>query len=355
MSGSSLDGLDIAFASFQEKAGKWSYEILKASCIHYDARWTAKLKNAIDLSAKDYQLLHTEFGNFMGEKVNEFIEEGQLHHKVNLISSHGHTTFHFPGKKMTHQLGEGAALAAATRLPVVSDLRSMDIAFGGQGAPIVPLGEKLLFPDHHFFLNLGGIANISIHAEDRIIAFDICPANRILNLLAAEKNVDYDEGGKLASAGKTNDELLVKLNSLDYYFMPYPKSLSNSFGTDIVFPIIKSFNLSIADSLCTYVEHLCIQIKKSLQPFYSNSRVQQLMITGGGALNTFLLKRLTKSLEEINFEPYVPDENLVNYKEALIMALLGILRWREQYTVLASVTGAVQNSIGGALWLGTEA
>jgi anhydro-N-acetylmuramic acid kinase len=355
MSGSSLDGLDVAFVEFQEKSGKWYYEISHVGCIEYEIEWIAKLKNATDLSAKDYQLLHTEYGKYLGEKVNEFIESNQLQHTVNLISSHGHTTFHFPEKRMTHQLGEGAAIAAETRLPVVSDLRALDIAFGGQGAPIVPMGEKLLFPDDHFFLNIGGIANISVNKENEMIAFDVCAANRVLNMLATEKNQDYDEGGKLASSGRINNELLEKLNSLDYYFVSHPKSLANSFGTGIVYPLIKEFNLNTEDSLCTYIEHICIQIKNSLQPFFSNAEIQKLMITGGGAFNTFLIQRLSKKLEEINFEIYIPDDKVVKYKEALIMALLGILRWREQYTVLASVTGASQNSIGGALWLGTEA
>jgi len=355
MSGSSLDGLDIAFVEFQEKAGKWNYEIIKAACKEYDIEWQAKLRDAIELSARDYQLLHTEYGKYLGEKVNEFIEDHQLHHQVNLIASHGHTTFHLPEKRMTHQLGEGAAIAAETRLPVVTDLRAMDIAFGGQGAPIVPLGEKLLFPDHHFFLNIGGIANISVNQENETIAFDVCAANRVLNMLAAEANLDYDDGGKLASAGKVHHELLEKLNSLNFYSLPHPKSLANSFGTDIVYPLVKEYNLETQDSLRTYVEHISIQIKNSLDPYFSKSEVQQLMITGGGAFNTFLMERLSTHLAAINFEIHIPGHEVVKYKEALIMALLGILRWREQYTVLASVTGATQNSIGGALWLGTEA
>lgn len=355
MSGSSLDGLDIAFVEFSEKAGNWSFEILNATCVPYDINWTEKLKSAINVSAMDYQLLHTAYGKYLGEKVNDFIETNGLHHKVNLIGSHGHTTFHSPEKHMTHQLGEGAAIAAETKLPVVSDLRALDIAFGGQGAPIVPIGEKLLFPDYHFFLNMGGIANVSANTENEIIAFDICAANRVLNMLSAEKGQDYDDGGKMAASGKINNELLEKLNSLDYYFIPHPKSLANSFGTDIIYPLIKEFKLSIEDALCTYVEHICIQVKQSLSTFFSNAAIQKLMITGGGAFNNFLIERLSINLREINFEVFIPAEEIVQYKEALIMALIGILRWREQYNVLASVTGASQNSIGGALWLGTEA
>ncbi len=366
MSGSSLDGLDIAFVEFSETAGKWNYKINCAACIEYDDKWIESLKKAIHLSALDYQLLHTDYGRFLGEKVNDFIEQFGLHHKVNLIASHGHTTFHFPGKMMTHQLGDGAAIAAATQLPVVSDLRSMDVAFGGQGAPIVPMGEKLLFPDHHYFLNIGGIANISINSKatnnsnfysdnNEIIAYDICAANRVLNMFASEKNLDYDEDGNLAASGKINEDLLQKLNELEYFSLPFPKSLANSFGTDIIYPLIKEFNLSTEDCLASYAEHIAFQIKNSLQPYFSNSQVQQLMITGGGAFNKFLISRIERLLQEINFEVVIPEDEVVIYKEALIMALLGTLRWREQNTVLFSVTGALRNSIGGALWLGTEA
>jgi anhydro-N-acetylmuramic acid kinase len=353
MSGSSLDGLDIVFAEFNETAGKWNFKIKCAACIEYDEVWAKKLRDAVSLSAGDYQLLNVAYGRYLGEMVNEFIEEFNLHHQVNLIASHGHTTFHLPEKRMTHQLGDGATIAAETMLPVVSDLRMMDVAFGGQGAPIVPMGEKLLFPDHHFFLNIGGIANLSLHEKGRITAFDICAANRVLNVFANEKNKPYDEGGAMASSGKVVPELLEQLNHLDFYSVPPPKSLANTVGTDTIYPLIKSFNLPIEDALCTYVEHIAIQIKSSF-PTHPTT-MQQLMITGGGAFNQFLVSRISKYLKEINFEIYIPDDEVVIYKEALIMGLLGVLRWREQYTTISSVTGASRNSIGGALWLGTEA
>lgn len=353
MSGSSLDGLDIVFAEFSETAGEWDFTIKCAACIEYDEVWLNKLRDAVHLSASDYQLLNVAYGRYLGEMVNEFIEEFNLHHQVNLIASHGHTTFHLPGKRMTHQLGDGATIAAETMLPVVSDLRIMDVAFGGQGAPIVPMGEKLLFSDRHYFLNIGGIANLSLHKDGEVIAFDICVANRVLNMLAHEKNKPYDEGGTMASSGKIIDELLQQLNELDYYSVPPPKSLANNFGTDIVYPLIKSFNLPAEDALCTYVEHIAMQIKNSFPTHPAT--IQQLMITGGGAFNQFLISRISKYLKEVNFEIYIPDEEVVVYKEALIMGLLGVLRWREQYTTISSVTGASRNSIGGALWLGTEA
>ncbi len=354
MSGSSLDGIDIVFTELQEQGGNWQYEIKNTTCIPYDNNWHRKLLQANNLSTKDYLLLHVEFGEFIGQKINEFIDEKNLQHKVNLIASHGHTTFHLPEKKMTHQLGDGASIAAETQLPVVSDLRSIDVAFGGQGAPIVPLGEKLLFNQYEYFLNIGGIANISIHTLHKVIAFDVCAANRVLNMLAEEMNLAYDDEGRVSSQGRVNEDLLETLNTLEYYKLSYPKSLANSFGTDIVYPLLKSFNTNIEDNLRTYTEHICIQIKNSLQPFKQN-KIQHLFVSGGGAFNTFLIERLQQNLEKINFEIVIPADDVVKYKEALIMALLGALRWREQYTVLSTVTGAKRNSIGGALWLGTEA
>lgn len=355
MSGSSLDGLDIAFVQLQENGGKWTYEILHADCYEYNATWVSKLKNAVTLNALEYQLLHTEYGHYLGKQVNLFIEKNNLHHQVNLISSHGHTTFHVPEKLMTAQLGDGAAIAAETQLPVVTELRAMDTAFGGQGAPIVPVGEKLLLGDYTYFLNLGGIANISANVDGKFIAFDVCAANRVLNMLAEEKGFAFDEDGKIAAAGKVDNVLLQKLNDLEYYKRPYPKSLANHFGIETVFPIIKQSSLSIEDAMRTYAEHIVMQIKDAVLNCQLSIINCQLLVTGGGAFNTFLIDRLTEVLQEIKIELIIPEENLIKYKEALIMALMGTLRWREEYNVLASVTGAKRNSIGGALWLGTEA
>jgi anhydro-N-acetylmuramic acid kinase len=192
-------------------------------------------------------------------------------------------------------------------------------------------------------------------AKPEIIAFDICAANRVLNMLSSEKGFQYDADGNLAAQGKVNPDLLNRLNRLEYYTLAYPKALANSFGTDIVFPVIKEFQLSVEDALATYVEHISMQVKNSLMPFFDNGKMQSLMITGGGAFNKFLIKKMAEYLSEINFEISIPEDEVVNYKEALIMALLGTLRWREQYTVLSSVTGASRNSIGGALWLGGDA
>lgn len=353
MSGSSLDGLDIAFTELTETGGKWSYEIIAASCLEYDKEWREKLLTATDLSARNYQLLHTEYGHYIGNKINVFIEKNNLQHQVNLIASHGHTTFHLPNLKMTAQLGDGAAIAAVTKLPVVSDLRTMDVAFGGQGAPIVPIGEKLLFQDYQYFLNIGGIANLSINQAGNFIAFDVCAANRILNMLAAEKGLVYDEGGAIASSGNVDKNLLQQLNSLDYYKQRGPKSLSNEFSTRGIYPIIKNAGIAVEDAVRTYVEHVTLQIKEAIINNEITMINKKMLITGGGAFNTFLIERLKILLNEEEINIVVPHDRLVQYKEALIMALMGVLRWREEVNVLSTVTGAEQNSIGGALWLGT--
>ena len=355
MSGSSMDGLDIAFAEFTETGGKWSFEIIAASCVEYEMEWLRQLNAAANMSAKDYLFLNTAYGHYIGNKINNFIELNDLQHRVNLIASHGHTVFHFPNKKMTAQLGDGAAIAAAVKLPVVNDLRSIDIAFGGQGAPIVPIGDKLLFGTYTYLLNLGGIANMSVNKEGNYIAFDICAANKILNFLALKLGLPYDAEGALAAKGKINDVLLQQLNALDYYKISGPKALDNSYGINMVLPIIEKANLITEDALATYTEHIIQQIKAAILNNNSSAINPQLLVTGGGAFNTFLVQKLKEGLLPLQILVVVPDSTVVKFKEALIMALIGILRWREETNVLATVTGASQNSIGGALWLGTEA
>jgi anhydro-N-acetylmuramic acid kinase len=358
MSGSSLDGLDIAFVEFVESSGKWTYEIKAADCYPFGAQWQQRLRDAIKLPALEYMRLHTAFGHYIGEQINAFIDVHQLHHQVQLIASHGHTTFHEPGHKMTGQLGDGAAIAAVTGLNVVTDLRAMDIALGGQGAPIVPMGEKLLLPDYPLLLNLGGIGNVSANTAQGYIAFDICPVNRVLNLLAQQKGAAYDDGGQMARSGFVRDEVLSMLNQQPYYTQPFPKSLANDFGTDVIYPLLQKANLSTADALRTMVAHIVIQTTRSigkLLPKMPGGHTHRLLVTGGGAHNTFLIEQLSDNLRLMQVDVVVPPAALINYKEALVMALLGVLRWREENTVLHTVTGATRSSIGGAVWMGQEA
>lgn len=356
MSGSSLDGLDMALVEFHEASGKWSYTVKAAACYPYEQEWIGRLQQATLLNAKDYLLLHTAFGHYMGEQVNRFVEENGLHYQVQLISSHGHTSFHLPAQKTTAQLGDGAAIAAITGINVVSDLRAMDVALGGQGAPIVPIGEKLLWPEYDILLNLGGIANLSFNQPGKYIAFDVCAANRVLNLLAAEIDKPYDEDGNTAASGKLEESLLKELNALGYYSQPYPKSLANDFGTDTVYGILKKTPLPVQDKLRTYTEHIAYQLKEAiLQTRSSLAASSSLLATGGGAHNTFLVERIRQHLEDLNISLVIPEKELIDYKEAIVMALIGVLRWRENNNVLSSVTGASKDSIGGAVWIGQDA
>jgi anhydro-N-acetylmuramic acid kinase len=357
MSGSSLDGLDIAFVELEELGGKWSYEIVGADCIPYTEDWQKRLLAAESYSAASFMALHSEYGKLIASIVNEFIAQNELGYKVALIASHGHTVFHVPGSHSV-QIGDGAAIAALTALPVVSDLRAVDVALGGQGAPIVPVGEQLLFPQYRFFLNIGGIANLSYNGGDHYDAFDVCAANRVLNMLVQPMGLEFDRDGELAARGSIHEGLLSDLNALDYYQQPYPKSLANEFGTKVVYPMILASGLSAEDALATYVEHIAIQISASIATIMERNGLtisgDTLLITGGGALNTYLVSRIRQYLAPIGIEPEVPDEVTVMYKEALVMALLGVLRWREEVTVFASVTGASRSSIGGALWMGAQ-
>lgn len=353
MSGSSLDGLDIAFVELDDSGGKWAYTINQADCIAYDEGWIQKLQGARQLNAFDYLALHAEYGRYIGTAINNFIEAHNLYHQVQLIASHGHTVFHAPHLNMTAQLGDGATIAAVTGINVVSDLRAIDVALGGQGAPIVPMGEKLLWNDTNYFLNLGGIANVSFKKEDSFIAYDACPANRVLNMLAQLAGKPFDEDGTMAGAGEPDIDLLVKLNRQEYYRQMPPKALANEFGTDVLFPMIQEAGLPPADAIRTYTEHIAEQITGA---FYDmDAKDGKLLVTGGGAFNSFLVGRLQTMLAALNIEVTVPEKNVVQYKEALVMALLGLLRWREENTVMSSVTGAVRDSIGGAVWMGLEA
>ena len=387
MSGSSLDGLDLAYVHLQEKAvtGKgpksWEYTLVHTACYPYSEFWRQRLAGAPGLSALEYQLLHAEYGQYLGEQVLRFIEEFGLHFQVQLIASHGHTAFHLPARRMTAQLGDGAALAAVTRINVVSDLRSMDVALGGQGAPIVPIGERWLLPGYEFFLNLGGIANVSGHGVGAaasgesgagaaaggesgagagagsggggFVAFDVCPANRVLNSLAALEGRAFDEDGLLAASGRVDPGLLEQLNALPYYNMTWPKSLANEFGTETVLPLVQAAGLSTTDALRTYVEHIAQQVGRAVGALLPGAGAR-LLATGGGAHNSFLITRLREALSPIGVEIVVPDPSLTDYKEALVMALIGVLRWREENNVLSSVTGASRDSIGGAVWIGQE-
>ena len=340
MSGTSLDGLDIAAVNFWMLNDKWSFEIVETETISYSKKRIEILQNAPSLSGEKLTQLHTEYGNFIGTKTNEFIIRTGF--MPDLIASHGHTVFHQPAKSFTLQIGNGAEIAAVTKIKTVSDFRTTDIALGGQGAPLVPIGDKLLFSDYDYCLNLGGFANVSYDENKQRIAYDICPVNIILNYFATKKGLPYDRNGDLGKLGKINADLLEKLNCLDYYKQHPPKSLGREWIEQELFPVLNFSDISDQDKLRTIYEHIAIQISKI------TSDKSKLLISGGGAFNSYLIERINR---HSSISVIVPDNVIINFKEALIFAFLGVLRLQNKINCLSSVTGAQRDSCCGAVFL----
>jgi anhydro-N-acetylmuramic acid kinase len=346
MSGSSLDGLDIACVEFNRIDGKWAFEIIAADCIPYSDIWVEELRQAHTLNGKALWHLHTRFGKFCGQAITDFITNKKLEH-ITLVASHGHTVFHYPDLGFTTQIGDGGAMAAYTKLPVICDFRSTDIAKGGQGAPLVPIGDRLLFGQYRFLLNIGGIANITLQDPARPLAFDICPANQVLNHYAGQIGLNFDRDGALAATGTVHTDLLNALNGLDFYTLPSPKSLGNDYSRQVIIPLIDSFGLSAADASCTYCHHIAHQVAQAIQS-YPTRPGDQLLITGGGAHHDFLIQHIKAS---VTVPVVIPQADVVSYKEAVIFALMGILRWTGQINTLHTITGANDDSISGAIYL----
>ena len=351
MSGSSLDGLDIAHVQLEDVRGAWSFQLLHTDCIPYSNEWLTKLQHAADYNVSDFLKLHTAYGAYVGKCVNDFIARHSIDHQVHFISSHGHTVFHDPEHHTTFQLGDGATIAAITGLPVINDLRAIDVALGGQGAPIVPIGDKLLFGRYDYLLNIGGIANITVWQNNAPVAFDICPANQVLNGLAEREGLTMDVNGNMAAGGNVLHDVFDELNHGEYYDLMPPKSLSNEAAKALVFPHLLESSHSTADLMHTAVLHIAQQVARAAQHYPHGKETATMLVTGGGAFNSFLVTQLEKQLAPLNISVHVPDAEIVMYKEALVMALIGALRWREEVNVLSSVTGASRDSIGGALWM----
>jgi len=348
MSGTSLDGLDIAVCQFQFNNGVWNYKTIAADTIEYSESFKQELNLAMKMSGEDLIALDRRFGSFQGNAVSDFLHKNNL--TVDLISAHGHTIFHNPAKGYTLQIGSGASLYAAATIPVVTDLRSVDIAFGGQGAPLVPLGDELLFSGYDGCLNLGGIANISFVTQQKNSAYDICAVNIVLNKLVSALGKSYDDGGTLAKSGTLLPDLLERLESLPYYRLPYPKSLGREWVDEIVFPILEEYKShSIKDLLHTYAVHCAKQIAASIAEVPAKQQQRTILITGGGAFNTFLIDTLRLQLHS-DIVLTVPDAETVQYKEAIIFGFLGLLRILNRPNAKSTVTGASRDSIGGAIY-----
>lgn len=343
MSGTSLDGIDIALCDFFQKEGKWNYSLVDAKTFTYDEKILLKLKKAISFSGLELMLLHNELGDLIGNKINEFLQTIHLDKtQIHFVSSHGHTIFHQPQNKLTTQIGNGANISAITKLPVVCDFRTVDVALSGNGAPLVPIGDKLLFSNFDACINLGGIANISFEKNNQSIAFDICPVNIVLNHYANTLGFKYDSNGNLAQRGKLNIELLNKLNNLDYYMLKHPKSLGIEWINKHIFPLIDSYNISIEDKLNIFCEHIAIQINK-----VTINSIKKILITGGGTYNSYLISSIKNHLKS---EIIIPDNKTIEFKEALIFAFLGVLRVEKETNCISSVTGSIHDNIGGCIY-----
>lgn len=337
MSGTSMDGVDLVHVEFSITRKKVTYKILKGKTIPYPEKLLEKLKKSRELTGLELTLLDSELGKYYGLLLQKFIGKS----KIDLIASHGHTVFHQPQNGMTLQIGSGAEIAAKTGIKTICDFRSTDIALGGQGAPLVPFGDELLFGKNDYCLNLGGYSNISFRKNKKRIAFDISPCNIILNLLANEKGKNYDDKGVMASKGKIDSELFNSLNKLDFYQRETNKSLGNEWLEKNVIPLVKKSKLSIEDKLATFAEHIAYQISRNIE------KGKSVLITGGGAYNDFLIKRIQFHSEA---KIIIPEKKLIDFKEALIFALLGFMRDQNFVNTFASATGAKRDSSGGAVY-----
>ena len=339
MSGTSLDGLDICYSKFTRNGSDWAFDILKCETVTYSSTWESDLKNAIHFSSKKLLELNSEYGFYLGEKTQEFITKHNIS-SLDLIASHGHTVFHQPKNKFTLQIGDGRAIKIKTNKTVVYDFRSQDVLLGGNGAPLVPIGDEMLFPAFDACLNLGGFSNISVKREGKRIAFDICPVNIILNELALKLGKKYDENGDMARSGMIDYELLEKLNQLKFYQEKAPKSLGIEWINQEVYPLIK--DQKTEDLLATITEHSAVQISAILNEF----EIKNVLITGGGTYNSYLIEKIkAKTKTEIN----IPTKEIIEYKEALIFAFMGVLRSLNLNNVLSSATGSLTDHSSGLI------
>ncbi|SDY03276.1 anhydro-N-acetylmuramic acid kinase [Lutibacter oricola] len=341
MSGTSLDGVDLVYTKISKTGEKYTYEIINSETIRYPKLWEDTLRNGFYKSIEELNLLDIKYGSYLGELINKFISKNNIA-EVDFIASHGHTIFHKPDEGYTLQIGDGQSICNTTKLKVVCDFRTQDVELGGQGAPLVPIGDRLLFSAYDYCLNLGGFANISFEKNKERIAFDICPANIVLNHYVKKLGFNYDDKGEISEKGIVNENLLKDLNEMKFYSLPVPKSLGFEFVTEKVFPIIDAYKLEIKDILRTFVEHIAVQINLVLK----KSEAKKVLVTGGGAFNIFLmlrLKTLTKSTV------IIPNKALIDYKEALVFAFLGVLRVENQVNCLSSVTGAAKNHSSGKI------
>jgi anhydro-N-acetylmuramic acid kinase len=346
MSGTSMDGIDLALCSFTGHGRQWSYQLHDAVTVHMEEKWRVRLSQLQYQHAQVYVKTDVFFGRYLGELVKEFLDDAGT--TADFVASHGHTVFHDPDGWVTAQIGCGQTLSATCGLPVVNDFRRFDVANGGQGAPLVGLGDEILFPGYDACLNLGGFSNISYHGDNKRMAYDISPCNIILNRLAREKGLAYDEGGAIAAEGQIIYPLLNRLDSIPYYQLKGAKSLSREWINREFWHHVRDFDdESLEDRMKTLVAHIGNQIGSNIETLANgNGTDLKVLVTGGGALNETLLDHI-RAATDADIE--VPDAGLLHFKEALIFGLLGVLRIENSFNTASAYTGASRDSIGGAL------
>ncbi|WP_040282299.1 anhydro-N-acetylmuramic acid kinase [Psychroserpens damuponensis] len=339
MSGTSLDGIDLAYITFKFD-NTWTFKIHNAETIPYTEYWKLKLSTLVKVDLETLKLIDQDYTTYLAEIINNFLRKYQLN-QIDAICSHGHTALHQPAANFTYQIGNLSSLAKLINNTVVCDFRIQDVKLNGQGAPLVPIGDRLLFSQYDYCINLGGFANISSEIGETRIAYDICPVNIVMNPYANKLGYDYDKGGCIARSGTIDQNLLNSLNALEFYLEEPPKSLGLEWVDLHMFPILETANISEANILRTFIEHIAIQIAKA---FTSNSKV---LFTGGGTFNDFLIERIKAQKE---FELVRPSKEIIDYKEALIFGLLGVLKLRGEVNCLASVTGADIDHSSGVIF-----
>ena len=345
MSGTSLDGLDMALCRFTKREDStWHYDILKCATADLGDELRRRLAAADTLSGLDLMLLDRDFAAFSAQQVNRFLDGTDI--RPDFIASHGQTIFHQPAKGLTVQIGSGAVIAALTGITTVCDFRTTDVALGGQGAPLVPIGDKLLFGSYEACLNLGGFSNISFDVNGIRKAFDICPCNMLLNRLSQKMELPFDKDGMNARDGYIYRPLLDRLNQLPFYQEEGAKSLGKEWFDAEVWPLFEQSGLCVTDQLRTAVEHITTQITD----IFKQHKIKSVLVTGGGAKNLFLMDRIRLFAPDTMV--VIPQENVVDFKEAILFTFLGLLRLNGEANCLASVTGASADCCGGAVFYG---
>lgn len=340
MSGTSLDGLDLCTSTFYLEDGSWRFEILKAETIPYPPELLQKIEKAYTISSPNEATeIDVELSTYIGEQVRNHISN--LETKVDLLGSHGHTVLHQPEKGLTYQIGNRPELRSAAGLPTVCDFRVGDVDLGGQGAPLVPIGDALLFSEYDVCLNLGGFANLSLERENRRVAWDICPVNIGLNHFAAKMGLEYDKNGHIAASNAMDGPTFYHLNQLPYFSEDPPKSLGREWFENAILPKLDRLNHEA--SIATLTGLAAYQIARTLQEVDA----QNVLCTGGGAYNKHLINMVKQS---ISGELTLPESTVINYKEALIFGFLALLKMRGETNVLASVTGASKDHCSGVIY-----